>query len=157
MSRAIPKSPILATRPGPLQVRRQFRAAMSLEEQKKTLSGYVAHMHGLMLLEIFNHELQEDQVRIAFSHLTHSRTLYTVLIAEILCGFNAGAAWPIVNSSLNIQTLCLGYWQVIDCFISSPTVLYICENSLSLNYTARQGEYWCLQSSAQKFFIHLHL
>lgn len=92
MSRAIPKSPILATRPGPLQVRRQFRAAMSLEEQKKTLSGYVAHMHGLMLLEIFTHELQEDQARIAFSHLTHSRTLYTVLTAEILCGFNAGAA-----------------------------------------------------------------
>lgn len=88
MSRAIPKSPILATRPGPLQVRRQFRAAMSLEEQKKPLSGYVAHM----LLEIFTHELQENQVRIAFSHLTHSRTLYTVLTAEILCGFNAGAA-----------------------------------------------------------------
>lgn len=92
MSRAIPKSPILATRPGPLQVRRQFRAAMSLEEQKKPLSGYVAHMHGLMLLEIFTHEPQENQVRIAFSHLTHSRTLYTVLTAEILCGFNAGAA-----------------------------------------------------------------
>lgn len=49
-------------------------------------------MHGLMLLEIFTHELQEDQARIAFSHLTHSRTLYTVLTAEILCGFNAGAA-----------------------------------------------------------------
>lgn len=62
------------------------------KNRKKTLSGHVAHMHGLMLLEIFTHELQEDQARIVFSHLTHSRTLYTVLTAEILCGFNAGAA-----------------------------------------------------------------
>lgn len=37
-------------------------------------------------------------------------------------------------------------------------MLCMCENSLSLNYTAPQGEYWCSQSSSsQKSFIHLHL
>lgn len=35
MSRAMPKSPILATRPAPLQVNKQFRAAMSLKRARR--------------------------------------------------------------------------------------------------------------------------
>lgn len=36
MSRAMPKSPILATRPAPLQVSKQLRAAMSLKDTGST-------------------------------------------------------------------------------------------------------------------------
>lgn len=53
MSRAIPKSPILATRPGPLQVSRQLRAAMSLIDEKNTQT--VRSLHVLLEMNVISY------------------------------------------------------------------------------------------------------